>query len=454
MSMSEMEILDTNGESISLDDKYKAIPLDALRVSARKKLSLYLNVQSEIVNDTNGLVSDYNGLAEMVGFGFLEIKEFERQKNPTDELLTEWTNRPDLAPTIGKLWEFLVELGRLDVLQDCKNLIIRDADNYIRMVEEMKSKESPVQEDWVTSTETAIDHDVDEIAILCKDDVEKGTPQYFDAFICYSPQGEDLTFVKEMITKLENPPHNLKLFVPWRDDLPGGSRYVIDARLIEMRCKRMVIIMSRNYQNSAAADFQVKFAHALSPGARSKKLIPVLIESGIQVPQVLRHVTLCDYTKQDLKDWFWDRLSKAIKAPLDPQNSGYGTKAMTSPSSSSSLSSASSSKPSSDISSGGLGFHAGSNANVRQELSELCHLPASQSSASISSTSSADGQSYTSRGSAPHPSSDPMEHIDITSMGPDSMVKKSRKEKKTSFFPKNIFNKFKSSGSNNTSSHC
>ena len=123
MSMSEMEILDTNGESISLDDKYNAIPLDALRVSARKKLSLYLNVQAEIVNDTNGLVSDYNGLAEMVGFGFLEIKEFERQKNPTDELLTEWTNRPDLAPTIGKLWENLVELGRLDVLQDCKNLI-------------------------------------------------------------------------------------------------------------------------------------------------------------------------------------------------------------------------------------------------------------------------------------------------------------------------------------------
>lgn len=60
-------------------------------------------------------------------------------------------------------------------------------------------------------------------------------PQYFDAFVCYSPIGEDLTFVKEMITKLESPPHNLKLFVPWRDDLPGGSRYVIDARLIEMR---------------------------------------------------------------------------------------------------------------------------------------------------------------------------------------------------------------------------
>lgn len=457
MSMSEMEIVDSNGKSISLSDKYKDISLDALRVSARKKLSLYLNVQSEIVNDANGLVSDYNGLAEMVGFGFLEIKEFERQKNPTDELLTEWTNRSDLSPTIGRLWEFLVELGRLDVLEDCKNLIIRDADAYIRMKKEREEKESPLQEAWVTSTESAIDHNVDELAILCKDDVENGMPQFFDAFVCYSPQGEDLVFVKEMITKLESPPHNLKLFVPWRDDLPGGARYVIDARLIEMRCRRMVIIMSRNYQNSASADFQVKFAHALSPGARSKKLIPVLIESGIQVPQVLRHVTLCDYTKQDLKDWFWDRLSKAIKAPLDPQNSGYGTKTMASASSSPSLSSSSPSKPSVDISSsGGLGFHAGSNTNVRQELSEFCHLPASDSSASISSMSSMDSSSLVSRGSIPtqHPSSDPMEHTDITSMGPDSMIKKQRKEKKPSGL-KNILNRFKNSGSsNNTSSHC
>ncbi|XP_048727057.1 myeloid differentiation primary response protein MyD88-like [Ostrea edulis] len=454
MSVSEMEIVDTNGESISLDDKYKKIPLDALRVSARKKLSLYLNVQAEIVNDANGLVSDYNGLAEIVGFGFLEIKDFERQKNPTDELLTEWTNRPDLSPTVGKLWDYLVELGRFDVLQDCKNLIIRDADAYIRMREDIKSKESPVQEDMVTSTETAVDHHVDELCILCKDDVEKGMPQYFDAFVCYSPIGEDLTFVKEMITKLESPPHNLKLFVPWRDDLPGGSRYVIDARLIEMRCRRMVIIMSKNYQNSASADFQVKFAHALSPGARSKKLIPVLIECGIQVPQVLRHVTLCDYTKQDLKDWFWDRLSKAIKAPLDPQMSGYGTKVMAS-SSSSSLSSSPSSAPSPDIVSGGLGFHAGSNINIREQLSQFHPIPPSSSSTSISSISSADNSmsSQSSQGRPQHASCDPMEHTDETSMGPDSAVKKSKKEKRTTL--KNIFNKIKNSGSSsNTSSHC
>lgn len=146
-----------------------------------------------------------------------------------------------------------------------------------------------------------------------------------------------------------------------------------------------------------------------------------------------------------------------IDISWDPLFCRYGTKTMASASSSPSLSSSSPSKPSSDISSsGGLGFHAGSNTNVREELSEFCHLPASDSSASISSMSSMDNSSLVSRGFVPtqHPSSDPMEHTDITSMGPDSMIKKQRKEKKPSGL-KNIFNRIKNSGSsNNTSSHC
>ena len=37
-----------------------------------------------------------------------------------------------------------------------------------------------------------------------------------------------------MINKLERR-YNLKLCVPGRDDLPGGSRYVTEAKLIESR---------------------------------------------------------------------------------------------------------------------------------------------------------------------------------------------------------------------------
>jgi hypothetical protein len=49
-------------------------------------------------------------------------------------------------------------------------------------------------------------------------------------------------------------------------------------------------------------------------------LIPVLIEPSVPIPQILRHVTLCDYTKQHPMEWFWVRLVNSVKAPLDPEH--------------------------------------------------------------------------------------------------------------------------------------
>lgn len=58
---------------------------------------------------------------------------------------------------------------------------------------------------------------------------------YYDAFVIYNPAGKDLDFVKELADKLEAPPYNLRLFIPWRDDLPGSSRYEISAHMIIAR---------------------------------------------------------------------------------------------------------------------------------------------------------------------------------------------------------------------------
>jgi hypothetical protein len=64
--------------------------------------------------------------------------------------------------------------------------------------------------------------------------VESGGPTYYDAFVCYTPEGEDLAFVQNMIEKVEKP-YNLKLFIPHRDDLPGASKHTISAKLIQDR---------------------------------------------------------------------------------------------------------------------------------------------------------------------------------------------------------------------------
>jgi hypothetical protein len=55
----------------------------------------------------------------------------------------------------------------------------------------------------------------------------------------------------------------------------------------------------------------------LFAGSRSKKLVPVMV-NYCETPNILRHVTMCDYTRGDLTGWFWQRLVSSLKAPLKP----------------------------------------------------------------------------------------------------------------------------------------
>jgi hypothetical protein len=59
-------------------------------------------------------------------------------------------------------------------------------------------------------------------------------------------------------------------------------------------------VLSPEFMHDPMCDFFVKFAHSLSPGSRSKKLIPVLTER-CYIPQILRYITLVDHTKSDLQ---------------------------------------------------------------------------------------------------------------------------------------------------------
>ena len=57
----------------------------------------------------------------------------------------------------------------------------------------------------------------------------------FDAFVCYSIEDPlDRQFVRDLIEILELQ-ERLKLFVPGRDDMPGGAQNTINAFIIEKR---------------------------------------------------------------------------------------------------------------------------------------------------------------------------------------------------------------------------
>jgi hypothetical protein len=109
-------------EDCVLNSKYVQIPLEALNSSCRRHIALHLNLEGSLNEDVN-LMNDFRGLAEMVGFGYLEIRNFEREKSPTEQLLEDWTSRPEFSPTVGNLWSYLVSLARFDVLTDSKKFI-------------------------------------------------------------------------------------------------------------------------------------------------------------------------------------------------------------------------------------------------------------------------------------------------------------------------------------------
>lgn len=95
--------------SAPLATSTSSLPLAALNVRVRRRLSLFLNVRTQVA-------ADWTVLAEEMGFEYLEIRQFEARPDPTGSLLDAWQSRP--GASVGRLLELLATLGRDDVLVD------------------------------------------------------------------------------------------------------------------------------------------------------------------------------------------------------------------------------------------------------------------------------------------------------------------------------------------------
>uniref|UniRef100_A0A4W3IFV5 Myeloid differentiation primary response protein MyD88 n=1 Tax=Callorhinchus milii TaxID=7868 RepID=A0A4W3IFV5_CALMI len=275
------------------DVDYFSVPMVALNFHVRRRLALYLNPRSVVA-------TDWTGLAEEMGFEYLEIRSYESQENPTGKLLQDWeVKKPS---SVGLLLQLLKRIQREDILED----VSPDIGNA-RQLRHSPLLSAPGM--LTTATTTAF-----HVGRTSRGADPGAMPELFDAFICYCQA--DIGFVHEMISQLEQSSSHLKLCVFDRDVLPGTCVWTIAGELIEKRCRRMVAVISDDYLVSDECDFQTKFALSLCPGARDKRLIPVKYKPiKKEFPSILRHITLCDYTNPSTKSWFWNRLSRALSLP-------------------------------------------------------------------------------------------------------------------------------------------
>nr|KAF6475302.1 MYD88 innate immune signal transduction adaptor [Rousettus aegyptiacus] len=286
-----------------------SLPLAALNVRVRRRLSLFLNARTQVA-------ADWTALAEEMDFEYLEIRQLETQADPTGRLLDDWQGRP--GASVGRLLELLAKLGREDVLLELRPSIEEDCQKYL-LKQQQEESEKPLQ---VAAVDSSIPRTTELAGITTLDDPLGQMPERFDAFICYCSR--DIQFVQEMIQQLEQTNYQLKLCVSDRDVLPGTCVWSITSELIEKRlarwqgdeCRRMVVVISDDYLESKECDFQTKFALSLSPGAHQKRLIPVKYKAmKKEFPSILRFITVCDYTNPCTKSWFWIRLAKALSLP-------------------------------------------------------------------------------------------------------------------------------------------
>ncbi|XP_058411109.1 myeloid differentiation primary response protein MyD88 isoform X2 [Diceros bicornis minor] len=183
-----------------------SLPLAALNVRVRRRLSLFLNVRTPVA-------ADWTALAEEMDFEYLEIRGLETRPDPTGSLLDEWQGRP--GASVGRLLELLAKLGRDDVLVELGPSIEEDCQKYI-LKQQQQESEKPLQ---VAAVDSSVPRTAELAGITTLDDPLGQMPERFDAFICYCPS--DIQFVQEMIRQLEQTNYRLKLCVSDRDVLPG-----------------------------------------------------------------------------------------------------------------------------------------------------------------------------------------------------------------------------------------
>ncbi|XP_071941259.1 myeloid differentiation primary response protein MyD88-like [Antedon mediterranea] len=253
------------------------VPAVALSVGSRNKLSRNLNYAQSLGNN-------WKALADELEFEYIDICNMERESDPTGELICAWSGKEDA--TISALIRALQEIQRYDVLTAVKDSFEKDARRW---------KEKRVQ-----------------VPDVSPGTLEEG--ELYDAFICYTEK--DYPFVMQMMEKLEQsrspsePP--LKLCVDFRDILPGESWANVSVNLIDKRCKRMIIVLSPDFEGTPQCDFQTKFALSLPPGSQTRRIVPIKYRQ-CNVPQILAHLTVIDFTRKELRLWFWERLAQTLR---------------------------------------------------------------------------------------------------------------------------------------------
>lgn len=299
--------------STRLGERLAQIPLlsvDPVELSNLQALNL-----RQLVPTENGLARDYRGLAELMGFSPVEVEtRFKRSYNPIRSLIDASVNR-DLniksnleTPSVNTLLKMLEKIERFDVIDDLLPSLVKLAQNC-SSIEIMKADRLRLERRLL---EDPTSGNFDKLTI---GDTNQNSAILYDAFICFAP--DDFKYAEELICFLEE--RNKRVAIA-EDLLPGRFEHDALMRLIESRCRKVIVLLTPNFLSSRECEFRSKFASELAIRSGSHNIIPVICEhcEDSLLPSMIKVLSKIDMTNINYRRWSLNKLICALE--VDSRN--------------------------------------------------------------------------------------------------------------------------------------
>lgn len=277
------------------------VPLSALNHKTYELLSASLN-RKKIFKSEDGYYRDWRGLFQVLKLDTYHGVELEKHANPTKRILDLWESSLEGASLKG-LQDVLGLIDRWDVLDDSNRFFHEDAEKFL-----CKASKK-VGANQIEEKDCSLEADED---IITKDDTRQ-KKQFYDAFILFADA--DIEFATKIMERMEE--RKLKLCVKDRDLLAGVTfEHEAIIKLITERCRRLVVVISREFLKSPLNNFFVMYAQALQIEQKKRKIIPCVYER-LELPANLKFYFILDYKRSNKLYNFWDKLEDAIKVRTD-----------------------------------------------------------------------------------------------------------------------------------------
>ncbi|KAH8372385.1 hypothetical protein KR093_011290 [Drosophila rubida] len=292
---------------------FNRTPLSELSIETKRQLSCMLN-RKKVLRTEDGYERDWRGIAYLAKLTNLLDENVHK---PMEAVITTWIQHNPTTAEVGYLEQYLGIIDRWDVQDDIKENLIKDTERYNLKKQQREqlvlSRSSPPPS--VELREKNNNSLAQPVNILTLDDekcLQMGLPlPRYNACVLYAEA--DIEHAKNIMENLEYPPYNMKLFLKHRDILPGVPfEHVELSEFMTHRCNHLIVVLTEEFLSSRENTYLVNFTQKLQIESHRRKIIPIVYNYKMALPQTLSIYTRLVYEQHSALFNFWNRLASSL----------------------------------------------------------------------------------------------------------------------------------------------